>query len=73
MDLYLRRNGACEGKNAALILMDAQKEEDMWAEYGIANQWELCLISLHLHDPREINGGTWDRGKFGNDPIHVIE
>lgn len=77
--LFLDGYSQCEGVNQPRIVTDAREDQSVWAEYVSSSNIFCdvgvcgCLLSLHLHEPREINGGTWDHGKFGNGPIHVIE
>ena len=59
-------------QSTGALLTDAQEGEPIWAEYRL-ERGEACLVNLHLHRPQDINGGTWDAGKFGNGNIQVIE
>jgi hypothetical protein len=66
----------------AKMVTDVAKNEPMWAEVGLfyesdrvtpENWTNAGNLIIHLHTAKEINGGGWDHGKFGNGQTTVVE
>jgi hypothetical protein len=57
------------------ILTDAPKDGPMWAEYTAVNENTSSArynLTLHLHDPAELNGAGWDHGKSGKGTTVIV-
>ena len=55
---------------------DIARGEPMWAtseRWGDSPPGADCILTIHLHDPTEIDGGGWDHGKHGRGTTHAIE
>ena len=59
------------------IIYDAPKESNMWVDY-VCNKRrdgrvDSCRYIIHLHSVRELEGGAWNHGKFGQGQNVVLE
>ncbi|MDO8622474.1 MAG: hypothetical protein Q7R80_04550 [bacterium] len=55
---------------------DAARGEPMWAtsdRWGHQPPGNDCVLTIHLHDPTEVEGGGWDHGKHGRGTTQVVE
>lgn len=73
---YRRANGEILKRCDIRLLADVPNGEPMWAtseRWGSSPPGADCVLTIHLHDPTEIDGGGWDHGKFGHGTTHAIE
>jgi hypothetical protein len=59
------------------ILYDAPKESGMWIDYICQKRRDgrvdSCRYVIHLHSIKELEGGGWDHGKFGQGQTIPLE
>lgn len=58
------------------IRTDVARGEPMWAtseRWGSSSPGNDCVLTIHLHDPTEVEGGGWDHGKHGRGTTQVVE
>ena len=69
-----------EYKNACCmkitLMDDVAPENRMWARvsrYGNGNGDTVTAIEAHIHSTQDVQGGDWDRGKFGHGQTTKID
>lgn len=63
-----RRNDYSSGSGSPIYLSyipDAPKGQLMWMKVFYGSRGSIWAIELHTHSDNEIQGGGWDKGKFG--------
>ena len=58
------------------VYTDVPKEERMYVEYSYecsGGEPTLKRLDIHIHELDEIQGGSWNHGKFGRGQTQVIE
>ena len=59
------------------FVYDVPQSKKPWAEiyeeYRFLDGFKCMWMTIHVHSANEINGGGWDRGKFGSGQNVVIE
>lgn len=66
------------GTGAVSVVSDVPTNEKMWVELRVergSNFSADCFekIAIHVHSPKEVEGGGWNHGKFGTGTTSVIE
>lgn len=60
-----------------VVTEDADPNRSMWVDYAWNdNAWSgICVhkLHIHIHSEKDIEGGAWNRGKFGRGQTIVIE
>ena len=57
------------GNCGVQFISDVPKDEPMWALYDTRTRETF----IHIHDVKEVNGGAWNHGKFGQGTTNVVE
>lgn len=72
---YYRENGYMHGY--VKLISDCQKGQKMWVrivwENYAGNRWAVYGLELHVHSEKNIEGGSWDKGKLGKGMTQIIE
>lgn len=60
-----------------VVTEDADPNKSMWLDYAWShNEWSgTCVhkLYIHVHSEKDIEGGAWNRGKFGRGQTIVIQ
>lgn len=61
--------------NSFKVLDDVPLDTPMWAEVQQDGNTATHIhseVEIHIHSAKDLNGGSWDHGKFGKGSIHRI-
>jgi len=70
------REMSLNGCEKIKIFYDVPKDEKMYLEYQkkcSGGNLLMAWMEIHIHSIDEINGGGWNRGKFGKGQTNVIQ
>ena len=54
------------------IFMDVPPDQKMWAVQRFYYSPDSASAEIHIHSPKDIAGGEWSDGKFGNGNTQIV-